>query len=610
MDHDRVGQRRILCAVAMAVALVLFLGTVGSGFVWDDELLFRSWLPYFDGPRAVAWPPPGIPHFLYQYYRPVLLASYLLDERMAAVAFSPEGREQGRRIFFHLTPVLLHVACTGLVFMLGMLLLRGRSDFDRTEAHHAWIAFAGALMFAVHPIHVESVAWIVGRSDSLCTLGGLASLIALIDWRRRRRWIALAGAMVFALLAMLSKEIGFGILAPAALIALAWPDSDGRGSALRARGPEVLALAILLAAYVGLRTASASQAQASFSGAGALPRLFGAVGWYAVKMLWPFPQSVFPAEEFRIAFVGVGCVAVVLAAVALIAWHRPAWRAERVALAIAVGGSAVSLLVAVTNVSTSPVAERNLYLPSAGACLLGAFLVHRLVRSWEVRWTRVPAVALLAGVLAVPSGWAVSRRLSVWDNPVAFWHEAALSAPLSAVARINHGAALAAVGRFAESEQAYEDAIRLARSSDQSAMAHANLGSLLFLQGRSDDAIAQFRQAIAENQHDAVTQFNWASTLVQKAGTLPSSDREATLNEATGHLNAALAIHPRYAKARLLLGTILLSSGEASRAQTELELAVTLDPASAEASRARTLLAGPPFGQSEGRVERGSAPVQ
>jgi tetratricopeptide (TPR) repeat protein len=596
--HARTGRLR-LCIAAMAVALVLFAGAIGAGFHWDDELLFNSWLPYLEGPQSVLSPPREIPHFTFQYFRPLVLISYLADERLAAGLFSEEARETGRRIFFHLTPVLLHVACTGLVFLLGVRLLRRPGLRDE---HAGWTAFAAAVLFATHPIHVESVAWIVGRSDSICTLLGLGTLLALLDWRERRRWPSLLAAGLLFFLALLGKETALGILLPATVIAAAWTrQGERRGMSPRAaHTAEMACLVVVLALYALLRAAYGTDPGAGYdlaaSGAAWL-RLTGAFGWYVAKTLWPYPQAVFPPEDFGAAMIGVGVVAAVAVVAGFVATRGAEWRSERGALALALGGVAVPLAVALTPLSTSPVAERYLYLPSAGGCLLFAFLVARVTRHRSIAGlARMPIVVLLAAVVAVPWGWTSSRRLGLWDDPLRFWSKAAETAPDSPVVFINLGQVLTAAGRFSEAGEAYGRAAELASAPDQSAMARANLGSLELRQGRFDEAVRQFALALADNPRDATSLFNWASALAMQERIEPSPlARGALRDEAVQRLEAALALHPRYAKAHLLLGTILLRKGDPERARARLETAAAIDPASAEARRARELLAEAPF---------------
>jgi hypothetical protein len=581
-----------LCLAAMVVALVLYAGVIGAGFVWDDELLFRSWLPYLDGPLSVLSPPEEIPYFTFQYFRPLVLVSYLADEQLASACFAAESHEQGRRVFFHLTPLLLHVACTGLVFLVGMRLLRRRLEGDKRQV---WTAFAGALLFATHPIHVESVAWIAGRSDSLCTLAGLGALLAFLHWRERGRWPSLVVTFSLFLLALLSKEAALGLLLPGILVAAVWPADEQRISRA-SRLAEAGGLTIALFLYAMLRAAfgtdGATLSALSLTG-DSLVRLTGAFGWYVTKVLWPYPQAVFPPDELGGLFVVAGGVAMAAVFLALLFWRRPDWHAERLALALAVGGIALPLVAAIAPVATSPVAERNLYLPSAGVCLLFALLAARVTGKRSVGASRIPLVVLVCGAVAMPAGWTVSRRIGVWEGPARFWTAAVENAPESPVAFINLGKALTGAGQLVEAEEAYRRAVLLATAADQAALAHANLGALELQRGRFDAAIDEFSLALAEDPGDATSLFNWASALAMKERRETRPARRARLLEsAVMRLEAALALHPRYAKAHLLLGTILLRSAQPDVARAALETAAAIDPSSAEARRARELLAG------------------
>jgi tetratricopeptide (TPR) repeat protein len=593
----RSGDAR-LCVVAMALAFVLFAGAIGAGFHWDDDLLFRSWLPYLEGPGSILSPPGDIPHFTFQYFRPLVLVSYVADERLAAGVFPDEARDRGRRVFFHLTPVLLHTACTGLVFLFALHLLRRAG---RGGQRDRWTAFAAALLFATHPVHVETVAWIVGRSDSLCTLLALAALLAFLDWRRSGRVASLAAAATVLFLALLAKETALGTLVPGLVIAASWPGPDAppRANPRTARLLEAAFAVIALAAYMLLRAAYGSEAATSrvLSGAGdALGRVPGALGWYVVKTLWPYPPAVFPPDRIGPPFVAAGVVAAVLLLAGFLAARGVAWRAERSAIALAVGGLVLPIAVALTPLATSPVAERHLYLSSAGACVLIALLLARVSRHrLASRFARLPLVAVLAAVVALPWGWTSARRLGLWDDPLRFWSLAAGNAPRSPVVLINLGQSLKDAGRLPEAREAYLRAADLATTPDQSAMAHANLGSLRLLESRPDEAIAHLAVALEHDPRDVTALFNWASALEMKArhASDPAA-RRALHDEAKRRLEAALALHPRYAKAHLLLGTILLRDGETERARARLEATAAIDPSSAAGRRARELLSSLP----------------
>src|SRR5512139_4016754 len=136
-----------LCALAPVVAAVVaYLPATKNGFVWDDPLVLDQLRQMHDW-RDVWWPPAAVPKF---YYRPFIFLTFFLDRWLG-----------GETPFaFHATVIVWHALVTGLVFLVARELL---------GAAHTLEAGIAALLFAVHPVHVESVAWIAGRSDVIAT---------------------------------------------------------------------------------------------------------------------------------------------------------------------------------------------------------------------------------------------------------------------------------------------------------------------------------------------------------------------------------------------------------------------------------------------------------
>ncbi len=216
----------VITLVALALALVavaVFWGARDNEFVWDDPIVFQQQLPYFDSFGNVFFPPKGIPQFGENYYRPLIIVTYQLDEKIAAALWPLEKREEARRIVYHTTPVLWHAGATVLVFLLGVVLTRmvrseglggvagpggatgsgGAADPGGAAGPAGFAGLAGSaaagLLFAVHPIHTESVAWMAGRSDVVCAVFFLGAVLlylmhrATLNWpgcwrRPRRRW--------------------------------------------------------------------------------------------------------------------------------------------------------------------------------------------------------------------------------------------------------------------------------------------------------------------------------------------------------------------------------------------------------------------------------------
>ena len=210
----------LLALLPASIALIVGLPALGGSWVWDDGLVLEKQLRVFRSLGDLLFPPRGIPGFSVHYYRPLTIASWILDREVWGER--PWG--------FHLSVLIGHAVVTGLVFLLiRSFLARGRN----ADLASVW----GAILFAVHPIHTESIAWIAGRSDVLAGLGVLASALCLR--RRPLGWPALAGALVGFGLACLAKEVAFGfILLVPSLARDAIPEPGPRGAGVHLVGAE------------------------------------------------------------------------------------------------------------------------------------------------------------------------------------------------------------------------------------------------------------------------------------------------------------------------------------------------------------------------------------
>ena len=201
--------------LACAVAFLVYIPTLGFQFVYDDKPqviqnpaihAWRYWPHYF---TTHVW---GelYPNVRGDYYRPLFLVWFRINHALFGV--NPKG--------WHLTTILCHVAVTYLVFVLSRRLTGSRG-----------IAFASAVLFAVHPVHIESVAWVSGVSDPFMALSWIGSFLAFLEFfeSRRGKWLALA--LVLFVVGLLQKETAV-VLAPIIYV-YAWISSS-RNRGLRA----------------------------------------------------------------------------------------------------------------------------------------------------------------------------------------------------------------------------------------------------------------------------------------------------------------------------------------------------------------------------------------
>lgn len=399
------------------LALLAFFPVLWSGLIWDDAIIYRDQLPKFTSLASAFYPPPGVQFFTTAYYRPAVLLTYLLDYNLASplgFSFTTPGAAQP---IPHGLTLLGHALASWLVGLLALRLLRG-------SPHAVWGALAAGALFALHPAHGDSVCLISGRTDVFATVFVLAAALFLLRWRDGGgHWLLAAGALSF-FAGLLFKEVTVTALA---ILPAAWalfpadPDPARRPRPWKpalAWGAALAALA--LGVYALLRYTSGWWLRRPFSmfDEDILPRLLSTTGFYFWKTFAPWPRHFFVLEVFPSAGTGAAIVAATLALAGLAAWK---WREGRRVLALAgiwyFAALSPVLYVAVRSVASAPIAERYLYLPSAGVCLLAGVAVAHLARREALR---KPLAAVLGLMLAAFLA-ANYVTIPVWADEMRFW---------------------------------------------------------------------------------------------------------------------------------------------------------------------------------------------
>jgi len=359
-------------AVAVLLAALLgFARTLAYDFVWDDALLIQR------SQRLQQWTSlPAVlgSHFWSEvhegshYYRPLVSLSFFLD--VQAWGFNPMG--------FHLTNLLAHLATA-----LAVLALARRLTGSVLAAAVAGVAFA------LHPIHTESVTFISGRTDVLATLFFLLALLGYVRWRHEGGPLVFAGSLVAFFLGLAAKEVA--VTLPLVLVLydrMVGPKERGAGALARALA-RYAAYGGVVALYLVVRMASLGALVESDSGTWGtlLTRVLTAtkiVATYAWLTLVPFPANPYyvivpvlwppPADWWA----ATGGLAVLLALTVWAAWRAPVWGFAAIWFWVTL---IPSVGVDLLPVPTAIMAERFLYLPSVGFCLLLAMGVRRLLGS-------------------------------------------------------------------------------------------------------------------------------------------------------------------------------------------------------------------------------------
>ena len=549
-------------------AVLAFVTSLGNGLVWDDPIILSRQLVIFRSVGDVLLPPRGIPQFSPDYYRPLTIASYLLDRAL--------GGQQP--LAYHLSVVLFHALTAVLVYFFGRQLL-GR-DLVGTLG-----AFTAGALFAVHPVHTESVAWVAGRSDVLATCCLLAALVlhGRLPWSWPRS--AVTGAL--ALAALGAKEIGV-TLYPLMLLydTLAVPAGSLRG---RQAGDWLRGYAGVLAAaaiYLPLRRATLGEfigpTQGEATAVDSLPDILGAIGLYVGKLVWPVDLNAYidhvPKETEQLAL----SVLVLLVAGAIGWWWRKRAQGVPLFLLVWVGLTLIPSLTIVWKIPDAPVAERFLYLPSVGFCLLVGYAVMRAWAAWPTTHARAAIAAGVAAVLVIGAAGTL-RRNRVWNDDVTLWEDTARKSRISGMALRSLGTAYQKRGRLAEARNAFDQALQRRNTVRGLQIIHNNLGTIAMYEQDFIAAQRHYKDALAINPNAPDTLFNLGLVVLQGGG----RGREAA-DAAIPHFLRAQKLSPYDPDIDAVLGQAFAATGQKERAVHHLRRALQrgLQPATANSVKA------------------------
>ncbi len=563
--------RRPLLAAAAAVALAAVLpyaGTLGHGFALDDaaEVVRNERIRSLASVPALfaegAWAGAGQEAAI---YRPLTTASYALNHALGGL--SPLG--------FHLGNVVFHAIASLLVLALA-----------RRAGLGTAAAAIGAILFAIHPVHVEVVANVAGRKDALATAFVLAAVLAHAAALERegRAWLALP-PLAFAA-ALLSKESGVAALAAF----VAWDLLPGRAAWGRRRGRALLlyaAYGAVFALYLWARRSAVGSLGVPLAGIpfvenplphlAAGPRLLTAVAVLGRGLaLLAFPAALSPDYSFD----AIPAVAspldprFALSAAALVALAGAAFAARRRAPVVALAALWYAGAIFPTSNLLVPVGtifgERLLYLPSVALALAAAALAGRLLDEPR-RGVRRAAAALGLAAAALLAGRTVAYA-AAWSDEVSLFREAVRAVPGSAKAHALLGAALMEAGRVPEGIAELEDGVRrLAPLADPTPQRLLELGVAYERAGRAADAEAIYGDLL--RRHPDHPDALWRLGVVR--WTQGRRDEAARLWERT------LAVAPGHAQALTDLGIARYQGGDAAAAEALWIRATQLSPQSA-----------------------------
>ena len=481
----------------------------------------------------------------------------------------------------HCENILFHAANAVLVFALLLRLTRLRADASARQAGEIWPSAFVAALFAWHPLHVESVAWISERKDVLSTFFALLTLLAYTktvtgdNWRvtgkeapavvARQR--SLLPALIFFALGLMAKPMV--VTLPFVMLLLDyWPLNRMRNAECGMRNYAKLIIEkvpffVLSAASCAVTFLAQGAAVASLQNVPLHYRLENvpvAYADYLFKMIWPANLAVFYPLN-ALARLEVVAAAVVVAAISLLAW-----KARRSSPYCLVGwlwflGTLVPV-IGLVQVGGAAMADRYTYFPAIGIFLAAALCARDGAERFQVS---KPVVGAIAGLVLAACLLLTHCQLNYWQDDITLFRHAIAVTKDNDTAHLNLGFALERAGLPDEALAEYRVSVKL---EPDRAETHNNIANLLGDTGHPDEAAAEYQEALRINPLYSAAHDNFGSLLVELG----------RFEEAMEHYATAARLDPADWHPPYLTGKLLLKEGRDAEAISYFRQSVQLDP--------------------------------
>ena len=589
---------------ASFLTFVIYLFTLQNDFVgWDDGayVVNNPFIRSLNG-ALLKW---AFFDFYSSNWHPLTWISHALD--YAVWGLNPLGH--------HLTNNILHAINTFLVVLLAVRLIESPNPKSpvpspqlpftihnsRLTIHDSRFTLIAAtvtgLLFGLHPLHVESVAWVAERKDLLCALFYLLSVMAYVTLRQAQgNNVPSANSgqslsnvilslpkdkhyllsLALFILALLSKPMAVSL--PAVLLILDWYPFIRITSLKTFRTSFIEKLPFMaLSIASSIVTVLAQKAGGSVAPMTVLPfstRMLVAAKSliaYLWKMilplnlipLYPYPRDIsflsleFLAPMFLVVMITAACIIML--------------RKERLWLSVWLY-YAVTLLpvIGIVQVGSQPMADRYTYLPSLGpffiAGLIAAGIYEKAGISKKGGALLKAGSILTASAILVFMSYAVIRQIGIWRDGITLWNYEIEKEPLKIPLAYNNGGfALMDKGRIDEAIEYFQIAIRLDPRDEK---AFNNLGLAYKSKGLYDEAIDQFHAALSLRPDDPEVHNNLGVIYKYKG----------MFDKAIEEHRIALRLKPAYAEAHFNLGVIYLDIGAVDKAREEFEAGLEIKP--------------------------------
>ena len=522
----------LVCLGLVAVTLAVFGQTLTHDFVNFDDHVYVYENPLVIRGLSTEGIIGAFTHTHARNWHPLTTISHMLDCQLY-------GLKAGGH---HLTNVILHTISVLLLF----LVLK-----QMTAA--LWQSAFVAALFAIHPLHVESVAWIAERKDVLSAIFFMLTLAAYVQYARAPSALRYLFVMFLFALGLMSKPML--VTLPFVLLLLDyWPLGriGAQKSEIRRRLPTLITEKIPLFALSALSCIATLVAQRQ--GPSAIDQLpflwrlentFVTYVTYIWQLLWPVQLAVFyPYPNGRLPIAEVTVAIAVLVGISLLVISLRRTKPYLFTGWFWYLGMLVPV-VGLVQVGEQAHADRYTYLPQIGLYIIITWTVGRLLLE-STRFRRA-LVGGIAAIAIVSLGARAFDQASYWKDSETLW---------------NH--ALAVTG--------------------ENDVAHNNLGFLFLRRGELDKAISEFQTALDIRSRNTQSHYSLGTALIQ-SNLGNALARKQLLDEAIDHLQEAIRLRPDYADAYFNLGSVLFQQGRIDQAIAQWQAALAIRPRDAEAHR-------------------------
>lgn len=421
-----------------------------------------------------------------KYYRPVIDLSFFVEQYLWG----------GQPFGYRLTNVLIHAFNSILLYLFARTLLK-------SERYSNGIAFFAAVVFAIHPVTVESIAWISGRTDPIATFWSLLGLIFYLTWKNKGKWYLLLFSFLSMTTGVLAKEVAIATPAAIAVLELFFLRPFGYQKSRSARIAVIVSL-VFIPAYLFFRSCIIKggdmglgfildkliKGDVLFS----LKMGMASIGFYFKKFLWPVPLN-FTIHSINLTFYAtVGFALIAAISILFISKKQGKYC---FLLIWAIGGIIPAALISFTNVAWTPWAERYLYYSTAPFSIASSILFVNYYQ--KVKHANIKMVLFISIIPLLAFAVLSFNRSMVMSSNELLWKDSYIKSPDFMGAVNGYAKTLLKAGNIDEAEKIFTKGLLL---DGPKHLIYLNLGDISYGRGDYDKMRGYYMKALEEARSD------------------------------------------------------------------------------------------------------------